>query len=247
VSHLAAAALLAFSLPARAQSSVVFQAWNFPGCQPGLWRSQTGSVTGSLLGFNDCAHSSGFQGAGTPNDPYRVALDGQHESIDIDGLQLTTQTDYTVRLWFRVTSHKNGRMMLVDSWYARSYAPLRMMVADSKPACSIEMPFPDRVYLASSTRRIAPSSWHEAVCRFRAESRRLSLFLDGRVEGSTRIPPGTIRSSRVSIGASPAGDAQSFTGDIATLVFAVGSEEPDAIQARCQEESKRFAGATCRK
>jgi Concanavalin A-like lectin/glucanases superfamily len=233
---------------ALAGQAVVFQAVNFPGCQPGLWRAISGgSVTARRLGFSGCTDSSGFRGAGTPNDPYRVALDGQSESIDLDGIEVTTQTDYTVLLWFRVTTNKKGRMLLVDSWKDRFYAPLRMMISDGKPECSIDMPFPDRVYLASSSVPLTMSTWHQGACRFRAQSRELSLFLDGRMDGSTRIPPGTIRSNHIRIGGNLIGNRENFAGDIAAIVFSEKSEEASALAARCREESHRFAGASCRK
>jgi hypothetical protein len=234
-------ALLLTVVPcARAGQSAVFQAINFPACQQGLWKAiADGSVSGTPLGFG-CADSSGFHGKGTPNDPYRVVLDGRGESIDVKGLEATTQTDYTVAVWFRVRSAKNGFVMLVDSRKDPYYAPLRMMIADGKPECVIEMPFPDRVYRARSPAGIETSTWRQAVCRFRAQSRELSLFLDGAMEASTRIPPGTIRSKSIRIG-------ENFAGDITDVVFSPRSEEASAIETRCKEESRRFAGARCRK
>jgi len=199
----------------------------------------SGSVTGTPLGLPGCGDSSGFHGRGTPNDPYRVVLDGREQIIEVAGLEATTQTDYTVEVWFRVKSAKNGLVMLVDSRKDRYYAPLRMLIANGRPECVIEMPFPDRVYQASSEAEVETSTWRQAVCRYRAQSRELSLFLDGTIEASTRIPPGTIRSSRIRIG-------ENFAGDIAEVVFSAGSEEASAIETRCQEESRRFAGAHCR-
>jgi hypothetical protein len=223
---------------ARAWQPAVFQAINFPACQQGQWKAMAGSVTGTPLGFG-CADPSGFHGKGTPNDPYRVVLDGREESIDVKGLEATTQTDYTVAVWFRVRSAKNGFVMLVDSRKDPYYAPLRMLIADGKPECVIEMPFPDRVYRARSPAAIETSTWRQAVCRFHAQSRELSLFLDGAIEASTRIPPGTIRSNRIRIG-------ENFAGDIAEVVFSFTSEEASAIETRCKEESRQFAGAQCR-
>jgi hypothetical protein len=167
-------------------------------------------------------------------------LDGREESIDVKGLEATTQADYTVAVWFRVSSGKDGLEMLVDSRKDPYYAPIRMMIADGRPECVIEMPFPDRVYRASSSKPISPSTWRQAVCRFRAQSRELSLFLDGTIEASTRIPPGTIRSNRIRIG-------ENFAGAIAEVAFSARSEEASAIQTRCKEESRRFAGSQCRR
>jgi Concanavalin A-like lectin/glucanases superfamily len=224
---------------ARAWQSAVFEALNFPACQQGLWKTiARGSVAGTPLGFG-CAGSSGIHGRGTPNDPYRVVLDGREESIDIKGLETTTQTDYTVAVWFRVRSAKDGLVMLVDSRKDPYYAPVRMLINNGKPECVIEMPFPDRVYRARASAAIETHMWWQAVCRFRAQSRELSLFLDGTVEASTRIPPGTIRSNRIRIG-------ENFAGDIAEVVFSARSEEASAIETRCKEESRRFAGARCR-
>jgi hypothetical protein len=217
----------------------VFQALNFPECSQGLWNAIAGgSVTGTPLGFG-CGDSSGFHGRGTPKDPYRVVLDGREESIDVKSIEATTQTDYTVTVWFRVRTVKEGLMMLVDSRKDPYYAPLRMLIADGKPECLIEMPFPDRVYRARSPAGIETSTWRQAVCRFRAQSRELSLFLDGTNEASTRIPPGTIRNNRIRIG-------ENFAGDIAEVAFSGKSEEAGAIRSRCIEESRRFAGAHCR-
>jgi hypothetical protein len=166
-------------------------------------------------------------------------LDGGQESIDVRGLEATTQTDYTITVWFQVRTAKDGLMMLVDSRNDRYSAPFRMLIADGKPECLIEMPFPDRVYRARSQAAVETSTWRQAVCRFRAQSRELSLFLDGKIEASTRIPPGTIRSNRIRIG-------ESFAGDIAEVVFSPRSEEASVIETRCKEESRRFAGAQCR-
>lgn len=217
----------------------VFQGLNFPTCQQGLWKPIAGGpVTGTPLGFG-CADSSGFYGRGTPKDPYRVVLDGREESIDVKGLEATTQTDYTVAVWFRLRSAKDGLMMLVDSRKDLYYAPLRMLINNGRPECAIEMPFPDRVYRAQSPAGIERSTWRQAVCRFRAQSRELSLFLDGTIDASTRIPPGTIRSNRIRIG-------ENFAGDIAEIAFSATSEEASAIETRCKQESRRFAGAHCR-
>src|SRR5262250_3233231 len=41
--------------------------------------------------------------------------------------------------------------MLVDSRTERFYVPLRMRIAYGKLQCSIEMPFPDRIYVAGSS------------------------------------------------------------------------------------------------
>ncbi|HEY7389919.1 MAG TPA: LamG-like jellyroll fold domain-containing protein [Bryobacteraceae bacterium] len=234
------AVLLLIAEPcAQAWQSAVFQAINFPGCRQGLWNAIAGgSVTGTPLGFG-CTDSSGFHGKGIPSDPYRVMLDGGEESIEFAGLETTTRSDYTVEVWFRIRSAKDGLVTLMDSRKDRYYAPLRMLIADGKPECVIEMPFPDRVYRAQSSTGIEPSKWRQAVCRFRAESRELSLFLDGAIEASTRIPPGTIRSNRIRIG-------ENFSGDIAEIVFSAQSEEASAIETRCREESRRLAGARCR-
>lgn len=166
-------------------------------------------------------------------------LDGREESIDVKGLEATTQTDYTVAVWFRLRSAKAGLAMLVDSRKDRYYAPLRVLLADGKPECLIEMPFPDRVYRARSPAGTETSTWRQVVCRFRAQSRELSLFLDGKIEASTRIPPGTIRSNRIRIG-------ENFAGEIAEVVFSAKSEAVSEIEMRCTEESRRFAGAHCR-
>src|SRR5579883_72581 len=246
-------ALLMFSTSnAAAWQSVIFQAPNLPHCEQGVWKAvgneRTGSsVTGSFLGFKGCADTFGFQGNGTPNDPYRLALDGKNESVEIEGLEATTRTDYTVEVWFRARSNKSGLTMLVDSRTERFYVPLRMRILDGKLQCSIEMPFPDRIYVASSSDPFAISQWYDAACRFRAQSRELSLFVNGRKSGSTRVPPGSIRSNRIRIGGDPTVDGENFAGDIAEVVFSDQSEDANAIQARCREESKRFRGAECQK
>jgi hypothetical protein len=230
--------------------SVVFQAADLPHCQQGPWKSageqkSGGPVTGRLLGFRGCADTSGFHGNGTPHDPYRLALDGKSESVEIDGLEATTRADYTVQVWFRVRGDEQHLSMVVDSRTDRFYTPLRMRISGGKLQCSIEMPFPDRVYLASSSDTIVPSRWYHAACRFRAQSRELSLFLNGSIRGSTRIPPGSMRSNRIRIGGDPSVDGENFSGDIAEVIFSAKSEDAKIIQARCKEESQRFAGAEC--
>ncbi len=235
---------------AAAWQSVVFQAANLPHCQQGPWKAvgkdkSVGSITGRLLGFRGCADAFGFHGNGTPNDPYRLALDGQSESVEIDGLEATTRADYTVQVWFRVRSDEKRLTMLVDSRTDRFYVPLRMRISEGKLQCSIEMPFPDRIYVASSSDPIVLSNWYHAACRFRAQSRELSLFLNGSIRGSTRVPPGSIRSNRIRIGGDPSVDGENFPGDIAEVVFSEKSEDANIIQARCKEESQQFAGAEC--
>ena len=236
---------------AAAWQSVVFQAENLPHCELGPWKAageeNSRSITGTLLGFKGCADPSGFHGNGTPDDPYRLALDGQRESVEIGGLEASTRSDYTVQVWFRARNIKRGLTMLVDSRTERFYVPLRMRISDGKLQCSIEMPFPDRIYVASSSSAIAPSEWYHAACRFRAQSRELSLFVNGGKSGSTRIPPGSIRSNRIRIGGDPSADGENFLGDIAEVVFSSKSEDANAIQARCKQESRRFNGAGCKK
>jgi hypothetical protein len=246
-------ALLTFSPSISAfGQSVVFQPANLPHCQQGPWKAagdakNSGSITGSLLGFKGCADAFGFHGNGTQNDPYRLALDGQSESVEIQGLDATTRADYTVQVWFRARSIRKGLMMLVDSRAERFYVPLRMRISDGKVQCSIEMPFPDRIYVASSSDPIAPSKWYHAACRFRAGSRELSLFLNGSERGSARVPPGAIRSNRIRIGGDPTVDGENFAGDIGEVVFSQKSDEASAIQARCKEEGRRFGGAECKR
>jgi hypothetical protein len=235
---------------AAAWQSAVFQAANLPHCQQGPWKAvgketNGASIIGRFLGFRGCADTFGFQGNGTPNDPYRLALDGESESVDIDGLEATTRADYTVQVWFRVRSDEKHLTMLVDSRTDRFYVPLRMRISKGKLQCSIEMPFPDRIYVASSSDPIALSNWYHAACRFRAQSRELSVFLNGSKRGSTRIPPGSMRSNRIRIGGDPSVDGENFSGDIAEVVFSDKSEDAKIIQARCKEESQRFAGAEC--
>lgn len=245
------AAVLAIVTPgAWAGQSAFFQAINFPGCRTGPWKAfgkeNTGaSVVGIPLGFTDCRDGSGLLGIGTPDDPYRLALDGKHESVDVSGIDATTRAGYTVQVWFRVRSAKMDRMMLVDSRADRFYVPLRMMVANGTLQCSIEMPFPDRIYQATSSAPLAVSRWYQAACRFRAQSHELSVFLNGRMHGSTRVPPGSIRSTHIRIGGNPTADGENFAGDIGEVIFSAASDEPEAIQTRCKEESRRFAGAEC--
>lgn len=244
------ASLMFAAATAAAWQPVVFQAANLPLCEQGPWKAigkekNGSSITGRFLGFRGCEDAFGFHGNGTPDDPYRLALDGVSESVQIEGLEATTRADYTVHVWFRVRSDKGGLRMLVDSRTDRYYVPLRMRISERKVQCSIEMPFPDRIYLASSSDLISPSTWYYATCRFRAKSRELSLFLNGSIRGSTRIPPGSIRSSRIRIGGDPSVDGENFAGDIAEVVFSEKSEDANAIQARCKEESQRFAGAKC--
>ena len=245
------AALLMFAASnAAGWQSVVFQAENLPHCQQGPWKAvgnNAVSITGTLLAFKGCADPFGLHGNGTPNDPYRLALDGESESVEIEGLEATTRADYTVELWFRPRINKKGLKMLVDSRTDRFYVPLRMMISDGKLQCSIEMPFPDRIYVASSSRPIALSKWNHAACRFRAQSRELSSFLNGSKSVSTRVPPGSIRSNRIRIGGDPSVDGENFPGDIAEVVFSAKSEDAGVIQAHCREESRRFAGAECEK
>jgi hypothetical protein len=246
------ASLMLAAFNASAWQSVVFQAANLPRCEQGLWKAigddkNGSSITGRFVGFIGCADAYGFHGNGTPDDPYRLALDGVSESVQIDGLEATTRADYTVHVWFRARSDKGGLTMLVDSRTDRYYVPVRMRISEHKVQCSIEMPFPDRIYVASSSDLISPSTWYYAACRFRANSRELSLFLNGTIRGSTRIPPGSIRSNRIRIGGDPSVDGENFAGDIAEVVFSEKSEDANTIQARCKEESQRFAGAVCRK
>jgi hypothetical protein len=246
-------ALLMFAAShAAAWQSVVFQAANLPHCQQGPWKAvgkeKNGvTVIGRFLGFRGCADTFGFQGNGTPNDPYRLALDGVSESVEIDGLEATTRADYTVHVWFRIKGNKSGLTMLVDSRTDRFYVPLRMRISDGKLQCSIEMPFPDRIYVASSPVLISPSNWYYGACRFRVKSRELSVFLNGSLRGSTGIPPGSIRTNRIRIGGDPSVDGENFAGDVAEVVFSQMSEDADAIRARCRQESQRFAGAKCGK
>ena len=236
------------SSSAAACQSVEFDAAKLPRCQQGPWKTTgNGSIAGELLGFKDCEDGFGFHGDGTPNNPYSLALDGKNQSVEIKGLEATTRADYTVQVWFRARSNKPGLAMLVDSRIERFYVPLRMRISAGTPQCSIEMPFPDRIYVASSSSPIAPSEWTHAACRFRAESRELSLFVNGSVRGSTRIPPGSIRSNRVRIGGDPTVEGENFAGDIAEVVFSAKSEDANTIYAQCKEESQRFAGARCRK
>ncbi len=252
-SSLSLAACLMFAASnAAAWQSVVFQASNLPQCQQGPWKAagaeKNGApITGTFLGFKGCADAFGFKGNGTPNDPYRLALDGQRESVEIEGLEANTRAGYTVQVWFRASSNKKGLKMLVDSRTDRFYVPVRMRISDGTVQCSIEMPFPDRIYVASSSHPIEPSQWYAAACRFRAQSRELSLFLNGSLSGSTRVPPGSIRSNRIRIGGDPTVDGENFAGDIAEVVFSEKSEDADEIQARCNEESQRFLGAECHK
>jgi hypothetical protein len=233
-----------------AWESLVFQAADLPHCLQGPWKAagkqkSDGPVTGRLLGFRGCADTFGFHGNGAPNDPYRLALDGKSESVAIDGLEATTRADYTVQVWFRARGDEQRLTVLVDSRTDRFYIPLRMRISGGKLQCSVEMPFPDRIYLASSSDPIAPSKWYFGACRFSARSRELSLFLNGSIRGSTRIPPGSMRSNRIRIGGDPSVDGENFSGDIAEFVFSTKSEDAKIIQARCKEESQRFAGAEC--
>jgi hypothetical protein len=233
-----------------AGQSVVLRATDLPHCQQGPWKATGkqkggGLVTGRLLGFKGCADAFGFHGNGTPSDPYRLALDGRSESVEIDGLEATTRADYTVQVWFRLRGDEQHLTMLVDSRTDRFYVPMRMGISGGKLQCSVEMPFPDRIYLASSSDLIVPSRWYHAACRFSAHSRELSVFVNGRIGGSTRIPPGSMRSNRIRIGGDPSVDGENFSGDIAEVVFSARSEDANVIQARCEEGSKRFAGAGC--
>lgn len=242
------AALLVIAEPRHAFSwqPAVFQASAFRNCQEIVWQARSDrSVKGRLLGFSGCSKESGWHGNGTPNDPFRLALDGKRETVDVDGLMVSTGSDYTVQAWFRVRSNKPGLVMLVDSRLDRFYVPLRMRISDGKLQCSIEMPFPDRIYLTSASVPIAMNRWQNAACRYDAKSRTLSLFLNGRITGSTRVPPGTIRSNHIRIGGDPSVDGEYFAGDIAEVVFSTKSEEASAILARCREASQRFAGAEC--
>jgi Concanavalin A-like lectin/glucanases superfamily len=235
-----------------ASEPVVFQAADLSRCLEEPWKAvgkdkNGSSVTGRFLGFKGCGDAFGFHGNGTPVDPYRLALDGVNESVELDGLEATTRTDYTVHIWFRVRANRGGLMMLVDSRAAGFYDPLRMRIWDGKLQCSIEMPFPDRIYVAPASEPISTSKWYYAACRFHTESRELSVFLNGSLRGSTRIPPGTIRSKRIRIGGDPTVPGENFEGDIGEVVFSGKSEDADAIQARCKAESQRFAGAVCGK
>jgi len=245
-------ALLIFAASRAAAWQLVFQAEDLPHCQQGPWKAagkqqSGGPVTARLLGFTGCADAFGFHGNGGSNDPYRLALDGKSESVEIDGLKATTRADYTVQVWFRARGDEQRLAMLVDSRTDRFYVPMRMRISGGKLQCSVEMPFPDRIYLASSSDSIAPSEWYHAACRFRAQSRELSLFLNGSIRGSTRIPPGSMQSDRIRIGGDPSVDGENFAGDIAEIVFSQKSEDADTIRARCSQESQRFAGAKCRK
>jgi hypothetical protein len=246
------AALLIYAASKAAAWQLVFQAADLPHCQQGPWKpageqQSGGPVTARLLGFTGCADAFGFHGNGGPNDPYRLALDGKSESVEIDGLKATTRADYTVQVWFRARGDEQHLSMLVDSRTDRFYVPMRMRISGGKLQCSVEMPFPDRIYLASSSDSIAPSKWYHAACRFRAQSRELSLFLNGSISGSTRIPPGSMQSDRIRIGGDPSVDGENFAGDIAEVVFSQRSEDADTIRARCSQERQRFAGAECRR
>ena len=202
---------------------------------------------GKLLGLHGCSLDSGWLGDGNPNDPYRLALDGSRNAVDVEGIDASTGADYTVQVWFRVRTNGKGLVMLVDSRTDRYYAPLRMMMLSGKLQCSIEMPFPDRVYETSPAVPIAADRWQNAACRYRAESRDLSFFVNGRMIGSTRVPRGTIRSNRIRIGGDPSVDGEYFAGDIAEVVFSAKGDEASVILGRCKEGSARFAGAECRK
>jgi hypothetical protein len=241
-------ALLVVAEPkaALAWQSGVFQAAVVGDCQQVSWKaSGGGAVMGKLLEFKSCSNESGWHGNGTPNDPFRLAMDGSHNTVDVDGIEVSTGADYTVQVWFRVRTNKRGLVMLVDSRTDRYYVPLRMMISSGKLQCAIEMPFPDRLYMTPPSVAIATDRWQNAACRYRAESRELSSFLNGRVTGSTRVPPGTIRSNRIRIGGDPSVDGEYFAGDIAEVVFSAKSDEASVILGRCKEERGRFAGAEC--
>jgi hypothetical protein len=114
------AALLIYAASKAAAWQLVFQAADLPHCQQGPWKpageqQSGGPVTARLLGFTGCADAFGFHGNGGPNDPYRLALDGKSESVEIDGLKATTRADYTVQVWFRARGDEQHLSMLVDS------------------------------------------------------------------------------------------------------------------------------------
>ncbi len=233
---------------ALAWQSVVLEAADVRDCQQVSWKARgSGAVVGKLLGLKGCSNESGWLGDGTLSDPYRLALDGNHNAVDVAGIEAGTGSDYTVQVWFRVRTNKRGLVMLVDSRTDRAYVPLRMMISSGKLQCSIEMPFPDRFYMTPPSVPIATDRWQNAACRYHAESRELSLFLNGRLTGSTRVPPGTIRSNRIRIGGDPSVDGEYFAGDIAEVVFSAKSDEASVILGRCKEEIGRFAGAECGK
>jgi hypothetical protein len=232
---------------ALAWQSVVFQAADVRDCQQVSWKARGGAAVGKLLGLKGCSIESGWLGDGTLSDPYRLALDGSHNAVDVAGIEASTGADYTVQVWFRVRTNKKGLVMLVDSRTDRAYVPLRMMISSGKLQCSIEMPFPDRFYMTPPSVPIPTDRWQNAACRYHAGSRELSLFLNGRMIGSTRVPPGTIRSNRIRIGGDPSVDGEYFSGDIAEVVFSAKSDEASVILGRCKEESGRFAGTECRK
>jgi hypothetical protein len=68
---------------------------------------------GKLLGLKGCSNESGWHGDGTPNDPYRLALDGSHDAVDVAGIEASTGADYTVQVWFRVRTNEKGLVIIM--------------------------------------------------------------------------------------------------------------------------------------
>jgi hypothetical protein len=226
------------------------------------WVDVAGAVTGQLI-FVDptCTGSSGWCGAGTPDDPYRLALDGASGYVDFGPVVATA--DYTVAAWVRPrgtgvpTTTGTGGIQLEpilskgaadlevvdkDTNYVLGITPARTLGTDfERDPDSLNQPF-------VGTGTLSDATWqHVAVTYDRAIRR---LYIDGALDGEqaeTEMPSNALL-SRVCVGAACKFDTTplgQFSGDIASIVVYDHALDATELRALCDAHVSRFAGAAC--
>ncbi len=224
------------------------------GCALTSWKDLSDNqLLGPLTNFTGCGASSGWNGSGAVDDPYRLSFDGYAAQPNADYLSfaanpaLTVANGVSIQLWVRPAGvgGNSGYQALMGKG-SNPYNYLLAFDANTlKP--SLYVSGANESWSNSSTTSLPPAEWSNVAVTFHAATKSLRYYIDGRLDRALTTAGATMTSAPAApleIG-TMLNNTYPFRGDMAVISVYDRALDADEVLQNCAAFQGRFAAKLC--
>ncbi len=225
---------------------------NFPGTGCGLtsWFDLSPTANnGSLQNFYSCGSNSGWNGDGTPADPYRLSFNRNNSNKVFlsynNAYNFSPATSFSLAAWIRYSTTAPWYTGIISRQTTSTY--YQLVLVDDKISFQDTGTGSVTWDDMRGTTRLNDNQWHYVTLTADKNSQKISLYVDGRLENqkiSSEVSYAISNTNGVFIGAARENNIF-FNGDIATATIYNTALSQGQITQNCNALKVRFSGATC--
>lgn len=196
---------------------------------------------GSFVNFSACGAGSGWNGGGTPANPYRLAFDGSNDGINVgqnSSLKFGSG-NYTYSAWIKTTSTGTNRIIIAES--DNAVAERSVIKSDTEKALFFCRDSGNDDLVATGTSLISNGNWN-MITGIRNGTTG-SIYVNGILEASnTDAAVGSCDASGIDVfvGSRAVGTGVDHSGSMSDITFLKTNLTASEVKAKFDAEADRF-------